>query len=169
MISEAQPLFEAVIVPHRSLSRRGLLLLSAALILLSGASALRFWLLGAWPVLGFTVVEIGLALVLLRINALQARESEMLLLTADRLRILRTDRKGRRSERLLPAGWLNVVMTERPGRVPRLALQAHGMDVEVGAALGEDEKRDLAAALQEALHRLRNPRFDNPQLREGGG
>lgn len=169
MNSDAQPLFEAVIVPHRSLSRRGLRLLSAALILLSGLTALRFWLIGAWPVLGFTVVEVGLALVLLRINALQARESELLLLTADRLRILRTDRKGKRTERGLPVGWLNVVMTERPGRVPRLALQAHGIDVEVGAALGEEEKRDLAAALGDALHRLRNPRFDNPQLRADAG
>jgi hypothetical protein len=30
--------------------------------------------------------------------------------------------------------------------------------------LGEAEKRDLSVALAGALHRLRNPRFDNPQL-----
>ena len=33
-------------------------------------------------------------------------------------------------------------------------------------ALGEAEKRDLAACLTRALHRARNPVFDNPQLRE---
>ena len=38
--------------------------------------------------------------------------------------------------------------------------------MEVGAELGEAEKRDLAEALNLALHRHRNPVFDNPQLRE---
>ncbi len=37
--------------------------------------------------------------------------------------------------------------------------------MEVGRSLGETEKRDLAAALQEALYRWRHPRFDNAQLR----
>jgi hypothetical protein len=31
--------------------------------------------------------------------------------------------------------------------------------------LGEAAKRELAAALGQALHQARNPRFDNPQLR----
>jgi hypothetical protein len=33
--------------------------------------------------------------------------------------------------------------------------------------LGEDQKRDLAKALRDALHHAHNPRFDNPQLRDG--
>jgi hypothetical protein len=40
--------------------------------------------------------------------------------------------------------------------------------VEIGQLLGEDDKRDLAAALDAALTRYRNPVFDNPQLRDGG-
>ena len=35
---------------------------------------------------------------------------------------------------------------------------------EVARALGEEEKRELAAALAEALHRLRHPVFENPHL-----
>jgi hypothetical protein len=38
--------------------------------------------------------------------------------------------------------------------------------MEVGAALGEAEKRQLATALLQALERQRNPLFDNPQLRD---
>jgi hypothetical protein len=41
---------------------------------------------------------------------------------------------------------------------------ARDFSEEVGRCLGEAEKRDLAAALDAALHRWRNPRFDNPQL-----
>ena len=94
------------------------------------------------------------------------RASEVLLLEADGLRLIRTDPRGRREERRMPAGWLNVVLEERPGAVPRLWLTTHGMREQVAAALGEREKRDLAAALGQALHRQRNPVFDNPQLRE---
>ncbi len=63
--------------------------------------------------------------------------------------------------------WLNVTLQERPGRVPGLYLSARGQIVEVAALLGEPEKRDLAEALAAAVHRLKNPVFDNPQLREG--
>ncbi|MBN8903168.1 MAG: hypothetical protein J0H57_19230 [Rhodospirillales bacterium] len=65
----------------------------------------------------------------------------------------------------------NTVMalpSQAGGGVPRLLLRTRGRVEEIGAALGETEKRDLAAAFTEALHRLRNPVFDNPQLREDG-
>lgn len=160
--------FEAVIVPYRSLSRRGLAILMATIGVLCGLIMLRFWLIGAWPVGGFGVAEIGLAIFLLRLNASRARASELVLLSEDVLRIVRTDQRGRREERVLPVGWLNAVMEEPAGRVPRLLLVAHGVREEIATSLGEVEKRDLCGALRDALHRLRSPRFDNPQLRADG-
>ncbi len=162
---ESGTLFEALIIPHRSLSPRGLRILIAVICLLSGLIMLRFWLIGAWPVAGFSVAEIGIAIFLLRLNADRARTSELVLLSEDTLRIVRTGRAGRRDERVLPVGWLNVVLEEHPGRVPKLLLVARGLSEEIAATLGEVEKRDLWSALREALHLARNPRFDNPQLR----
>ena len=159
-------LFEAVIVPHRSLSPRGLRWLIGVVCLLCGLTALRFWLIGAWPVVVFSVVEVGLAALLLRINARQARASELILLTDRTLRVVRTTAAGRRAERELSPGWLNVALEETPGRVPKLVLVAHGVREEIGAALGETERRDLARALRDALYQARNPRFHNPQLQE---
>ena len=163
----AATLFEAVIVPHRSLAPRGLCILVAVICLLCGLTVLRFWLLGAWPVAVFSVVDIGFAIVLLWLNARRARASELVLLSEDVLRIVRTDRTGRRRECVLPAAWLNAMLEEPPGRVPTLVLVSRNVREEIGAALGESEKRDLAAALRDALHQVRNPRFDNPQLRDG--
>jgi len=157
-------LFEAVIVPHRSLSPRGLRRLIGLICLLCGLTAVRFWLIGAWPVVVFSVVEIALAVLLLRINARQARASELILLTDRTLRVVRTTAAGRRAQRELSPGWLNVALEETPGRAPRVVLVARGVREEIGAALGETERRDLARALQEALHQARNPRFHNPQL-----
>ncbi len=159
-------LFHATIVPRRSLSRRGWAVVLGSLATLGGVAGLRFALLGLWPVIGCMAAEAGLAAALLGAHARAGRASEVLLLESGRMRVLRTDPAGRRSVRDLPSGWLNPVLEEAPGRVPRLLLVTHGRGVEVAAALGEAEKRELAAALAAALRRMREPRFDNPQLRD---
>jgi uncharacterized membrane protein len=129
-------------------------------------TALRFWLLGAWPVVGFIAVELGLAGGLLRLHARAARHTELLFLSFDVLRVVRTDANGRRTELRLWTAWLSVELEEREGRVPRLLLCTRARREEIAKALGEMEKRDLADALRTALHSARNPSFDNPQLRE---
>jgi len=164
MSATAAPLFEALIVPHRSLSRRGVVILALSVAGLSALLALRFWFIGAWPVAGFSVIEIGLFVFLLRLNILHARQTELVMLSETSLRIVRTDWRGRRQERSLPAAWLRVRLEERPGRVSRLVAAARPDEAEIAASLGEDQKRDLAAALQAALDRARRPDFDNPQL-----
>jgi len=159
-------LFEAVIVPHRSLTPRGLVILLATITGMVGLSALRFWLIGAWPVAAFSVVEVGLAIWLIWLNAHSARASELVLLSEHDIRIIRTDPKGRRQERHYSTAWLNVLVEEIPGRVPRVVLAARNVREEIGTVLGELPKRDLAAALSAALYRARNPVFDNSQLRD---
>ena len=159
--------FEAVIVPHRSLSRRGFWWLAASLCTLSGGVSLGLWLAGAWPVIGFTGLEAVLAIVLLRWNAGRRQGSETLLLTDAGLEVVRTDRTGGQQRWLLGGGWLQATLEERPGRAPALLLRDGGVRLEVAAALGEAEKRDLAASLRTALARQRSPVFDNPQLRDG--
>jgi uncharacterized membrane protein len=159
-------LFEALIVPHRSLTKRGMWWVIGSLAGLALLIGVRFWIVGAWPVLPFGALEVGLVVVMLRVNARQARGSELILLTESELRIVRTEPSGQRREKTLPATWLSVSLEERNGRVPRLLLSRYGISEEIGRALGEAEKRDLAASLTSALHRARNPIFDNPQLRE---
>jgi len=159
-------LFHATIVPRRSLSRRGWTVLLGGLAGLGAIAGLRFALLGLWPVIACMAAEAILGAALLAAHARAGRASEVLLLEPGRLRVLRTDPAGRRSSRTLPAGWLNAVLEEAPGRVPRLLLVAHGRREEVATALGENEKRELAQALAAALRRMREPRFDNPQLRD---
>jgi uncharacterized membrane protein len=152
-----QPIFEARLVPHRSLSRRGLGILLGAITLAACGTAAVFLWLGAWPVLGFSGAEIGLAAVLLRLHALGARACETLLLTDSALIIRRADPAGRQTETRLAPAWLQVRVEERPGRVPRLVLRSHGRATEIATMLGEAEKRDLAGALADALAHWRAP------------
>jgi uncharacterized membrane protein len=157
-------LFEAVVTPHRSLSQRGIFILLGCLGTASLSVTLLFWYLGAWPIAGFNGVEMAVAALLLRHHARSRRVREVLRLTSNEVQIDRFDINGVHTQASLPAAWLNVLLEEKPGRVPGLFLTTHGHREEVARVLGESQKRDLAEALSGALHRLRNPLFSNPQL-----
>jgi len=157
--------FEAVITPHRSLGPTGLRWVVAALAALSALVSIGLWFAGAWPVIGFTGIEVALAVWLLLRHAAIEGESEVLLLSADGLHIIKS-RRGKRSEMKVPGGWLRSSIEERPGRTPALMLRGGKVAVEVATSLGEAEKRDLAVSLGDALFRQRNPVFDNFQLRD---
>ncbi|MCB4820189.1 DUF2244 domain-containing protein [Roseicella aerolata] len=160
-------LFEAICTPARSLSRRGMAWVAGAVLLVSVAVGLGFSVFGAWPVLGFTGLEAALLLGLMGLHRRwAARSMEVLVLTEERLLIRRTDARGRREELVLDPYWARLRLEERPGRVSLLVLRQRQREVEIGTLLGEEQKRDLAAALEAALRRYREPVFDNPQLRE---
>lgn len=158
--------FEALIVPHRSLSPAGIRILCGSLAGLSVLIGLRFWFVGAWPVMAISVPEVALAVFLVRLNVRRARASELVIITGDSLSITRTSASGETRKVILPVAWLSVAMEEAPGRVPRLLLRNRSAVQEIARELGEEPKRELAESLRQALHDARNPRFDNPQLRE---
>ena len=156
-------LFEALIVPHRSLSARGCRWLMLAMAGMCCLIALRFWFLGAWPVIGFCGLEGAAAVFLIHLNNHRAKATELVMLSADTLRVVRTTPSGQRFEVTMASAWMNVLLEESHGRVPRLSLGVRDRRVEVGAALGDIEKRELADALGNALHQARNPVFNRPE------
>jgi uncharacterized membrane protein len=158
-------LFEAVVKPHRSLSRKNMLRVIGGMVTASLLVSSMMALLGAWPVIGFFGAEITLAVFLLWLNMRAERAREIISLSENCLEVSRLDVHGRRENFALAPYWLNVVLEERPGMVPKLLLCARQHNYEVARLIGEAQKRDLAAALNRALNRWRNPVFDNPQLR----
>jgi uncharacterized membrane protein len=165
MASSQSPAFEAFIVPHRSLTPKGVLIVAGAIFGLSATVALRFWLVGAWPVVAFSLVEAPLIIVLLSINQRRARASELIMLTAGEITVIRTDPAGRRKQITLPSAWLRVDLDGGRG-IQRVILRSRGRGCEVGAFLHEPERLSLFEGLNSALHRVQNPLFDNPQLRD---
>jgi uncharacterized membrane protein len=158
------PIFQALIVPYRSLTRKGYMIVVAALMVLSTAIAARFWLLGAWPVVLFSFVDVPLIVLLLTINFRRSRASELIMLDAHELTVVRTDPAGRRQQVSLQSAWLRVDLDAGPG-ISRVILRSRGRGYEVGAFLHEPERLSLFEALSAAVHLAKNPRFDNPQLR----
>lgn len=160
---DSTALFEAVIIPHRSLGPTGLRWVIAAVAALSALVSVGLWFAGAWPVIGFTGIEVTLAVWLLLRHAAIEGESEVLLLSNDGLRIIKS-RRGQRTEMRVRVGWLRSSIEDRPGRTPALMLRGGKVAIEVATSLGEVEKRDLAVSLGDALARQRSPIFDNVQL-----
>lgn len=159
-------LFEAVTRPPAGLSARGLRWVCALAAGAAALPAIGFALLGAWPILGFLGLEVGLVLGLLALHRRwNARALECVKLTARRLSVWRRDGRGREERAELEAYWARLHLEEAPDRTPRLTAAARGREVEIGRFLAPEQKRALAEALGEALGRFRNPRFDNPQLR----
>jgi uncharacterized membrane protein len=113
----------------------------------------------------FAFVEIPLLAILLTINMRRARGNELIIVDATQVTVLRTDPAGRRRQEALPAAWLRVDLKATNG-ASSVILNSHGRTCEVGSFLHEPDKASLFKSLETALHRVNNPRFDNPQLRE---
>jgi uncharacterized membrane protein len=160
----AAPVFQATVRPHRSLTRKGVFIVIGCMLTASLTVTSMMALLGAWPVVGFNGADIALAIFLFWLNIRAARAVEVISLSASTLSICRTDIHGRQETLSLAPYWLNIVLEERTGTVPKLLLASHGAQTEIARQLGDAEKRDLAASLIRALNKWRNPRFNNPQL-----
>jgi uncharacterized membrane protein len=150
-------LFEAILRPHRSLSRNALFGIIGAMAGVSLFVTALMYMLGAWPVIGFNGAEMALAITLFWLNARAARAREVIRLAGEALEITRISPNGRMQAVILSPSWARAELEERPGSVPRLLLIARNAHEEIGRQLGEAEKRDLAAAINRALTRWRSP------------
>jgi uncharacterized membrane protein len=149
--------FEAELRPHRSLSRKALLLVLGGMVLGSLYVTTLMYFLGAWPVIGFNGADIALAALLFWLNTRAARACEIIRLSDTALEIINIAPNGRQEQVILSPDWARVDLQERPASVPALFLRARGAVQEIGRQLGEAQKRDLAEALDRALARRRAP------------
>jgi uncharacterized membrane protein len=159
-MQDAAPLFEARTAPLDSLGPRGFRIVAWLLGGAFAATGLVFAWVGAWPVLVFAGAEGLLVLgLLLLYRRTVARDSEWVAIVDGRVRVRR--RRGRRVEALeLDAFWARLAREEG-----RLLLGQRDRRIEVGCFLGPEEREAFGLELEAALHRARNPSFDNPQLR----
>ncbi len=149
--------FDVLMTPHRSLPPQGFVILMAAVGLISFGAGVVFFLVGAWPVIGFLGLDVLLIYMAFRFNYRQARMYESLRLTADRLEVRRVDHRGDEASWQFQPTWLQVMIDEPPRLNSPLTLRSHGRSLVIGAFLTPDEKLELARALRSALVEARAP------------
>lgn len=143
--------FSAVLTPYRSLPPRGFLILMSAIGLVSFVAGFAFYLLGAWPVLGFFGLDVLLIYIAFRLNYRAARLYETIDLKDDALIVKRVRPSGHVESWNFNPYWVNLNLAERTGRQPELTLSSHGRQLVFGQFLTETEKREFADALSGAL------------------
>jgi uncharacterized membrane protein len=143
--------FDARLTPHRSLSARGFVVLMAAVCLISFSAGLVFFLVGAWPVIGFLGLDVGLIYVAFRVNYRRGTTYETLRLTPSGLTVDRVDHQGRACRWRFQAHWLQVLIDDPPRHDSQLVLRSHGRSLTIGSFLTARERAEVARALRTAL------------------
>jgi uncharacterized membrane protein len=156
-------LFSARLTPHRSLNRTGFVVLMAFLSVVSFATGIAFWLMGAWPVFGFFGLDVLVIYWAFRINFRRAAASEEILVTPSELRVRRVSHRGHVVEWVLNPLWVQLDQkTHAEFGIERLYLVSRGRRVSIGSFLGPDEKASFARALLTALQTAKRGITYNP-------
>jgi len=142
-----------VVRPNRSLTRRQLQLvfLVIAGICLSIASV--FAVLGMWPVLPFAGAEVIAVGIGFYLSAVSGRETEVVSVNSDEVAVEKG--RSRLTQRwVTQRAWAQIRLL--PPRIrwypTRLVIRSHGKEVELGGFLNEDERRQLAGELRDAIN-----------------
>ncbi|RDD63372.1 DUF2244 domain-containing protein [Ferruginivarius sediminum] len=150
-------LFDAILTPHRSLSVRGFVTLMSAVCAISFFAGFGFFLMGAWPVVGFMGLDVLLIYAAFKINFRAARMYETVRLTRDDLLVERISPRGDKQRWQFQPAWLQVLMDDPPRHESQITLRSHGRSITIGSFLTAEERLDFAKALAQALDRAKSP------------
>lgn len=153
----AEPVFDAVIHPYRSLGREGFRALLVLVVVANLAAAAYVVSIGGWPVVGFLGLDVLLVYVAFRMSYAQARAFERVTIDAQDLRVERVDVQGRRAEWRFPSYWVGVFVEGGEHEARRLTIRSHGRELEIGQYLSPFERDDFADALRRALRDAKAP------------
>ena len=149
-------LFSALLVPHRSLSRKAFVVLMAIISVLNFTAGMIFLFKGAWPVLVFFVLDVLAIYWAFRINFRDAKATEEISVTPSELRIRRTDHRGTATEWVFNPLWVRLEQkVHAEFGIERLSLVSRGRSLAIAQFLGPDEKSSFASALASALQAAR--------------
>ena len=141
--------------PHNSLPRKGMaafVLATFTLILIPTLPLLGT--VALWGLLPFLLLAVWSIFYALRRNRRARQIIEVLTLSEDEARLIRTNPKGDTQEWGCNRYWARVVKYDDAGPVPQyVTLKGKGREVEIGAFLSEEERVALYNDLIQALKR----------------
>jgi uncharacterized membrane protein len=153
--AEPEVFLDATLAPHRSLPPAGFVAVMAVLAGASFVSGMAFVLHGAWPVMGFFGLDVGLVYLAFRINYRSARRRERVRLVEDALTVDRIGVRGERWHWRFQPYWLRVELEEQRAGSNRLTISSHGRSLVLASFLGAEQKREFTRRLTDALARWR--------------
>lgn len=149
--------FRAVLTPHRSLGPKGFMVLMTLVCVVSFGTGLMFFILGAWPVMGFMGLDVALIYVAFRLNFRALRLYETVDLTPEELTVTRVPPSGEPSSWSFNPYWVRLSLQPRVGRSTELSIDSHGKRLVFASFLTDGEREEFAQALKSALLQARSP------------
>ncbi len=149
------PIFSAILTPHRSLGQVGLRWVVGIYGVLGLIPGLFFLFSGAWPVVGFLGLDALLLYWALKTSMQSGRVQEQVTLWVDNLQIDRFDTKGRRTRKTFNPFWAKLYLArDFDDQITHIQLQSRGASLEIGSFLNPDDKTSFAQAFSQALKGL---------------
>lgn len=140
-----------VVWPHRSLDRRGLILLIAAVSVGMGCALAKPLLHGAWPVAIPVIASFAGFLLALRANMRSARHNEIIEITPRTVRVRSERERMPSKETEFNTYWTRVSVSTDRYAENRILLHQSGRSLEIGAFLSPDERVELAEKLKASI------------------
>jgi uncharacterized membrane protein len=147
-----EPIFRALLLPHRSLGRTGFIVLMSLLGGIWLATGLFFLSIGAWPVFGFFGLDMLAIYIAFKLNYRAARAREEVSVSRLALDIVKTAPSGRSEAHHFNPFWarFRVARHEEIG-ITGMAVEGEGQLVQIGAFLNPDDRESFATAFGRAL------------------
>src|SRR5690606_431005 len=147
-----EPIFRALLTPHRSLGRTGFIVLMSVFGVAWLGTGLFFLSIGAWPVFGFFGLDVLLVYIAFRLNYRAARAREEVSVSRLALDIVKVAPSGRRQEHSFNPFWarFRVARHEEIG-ITDMAVEGEGRRVPIGTFLNPDDRESFATAFGRAL------------------
>ena len=145
-------IFAAHLRPHRSLSQAQVRVVLCAVGLGGVVTSLPFFLMGAWPVVGFMGLDVLAVYVAFKASFRSARAYEDVRLTVLELQVAKVSPKGRRAEWRFNPSWVRLrrEQHEEFGTL-RIDVLSRGQALEVASFLGPAQKGAFYDKLSRAL------------------
>ncbi len=147
-----EPLFEAVLSPHRSLGRLGFVLLMAIATVITAVHMAIFARIGAWPVFAFFGLDLALLFGAFWLSYRSGRMREFIRMSRTDLNVRKVFPSGRAVDHTFNPFWtrFNIARHDEIG-ITDMQISGQGRQTDVGSFLNPDDKESFATAFQRAL------------------
>jgi uncharacterized membrane protein len=147
-----EPIFRALLMPHRSLGRTGFAILMGALLFGWLATGAFFLSKGAWPVFGFFGLDVLAVYIAFRLNYRAARAREEVSVSRSSLDIRKTAPSGRAEIHHFNPFWARFSVSRHDEiGITRMAVESRDKAVPIGSFLNPDDRESFARAFASAL------------------
>jgi len=155
--TQAKPLFAATLTPHRSLTPNGKRIVIGLVAALALVPGIIFYLVGAWPVVGFMGLDVLAIWAALTLSMRSGKLHEVITLWPTALELKRVDAKGAEDTlSFVPQNVRFLVDRDYNERVTGLWLKEQDRKIPLGAFLSIDEKLSLSKVFGTALRKARH-------------